>query len=579
MTSKTYEAYEHIFTNNNGDTVVIKAPEGQTLVFEGNASNLTAGSDNQIIYNNEDVLVGSSDMTHISPYTFITNLNAPNIIGVVDKNTEGDNATSIGARSDGDTDTGLYGNAVASAVDGLNTYTFLQSPDNGGGGGGVMCYRDITNIAKLVYQTLPTNTGQDIQMCCNEDASKLYFTDDSNGGGVSDKSRYSYYTRSGDFFTFQNGLLGYRVSCTQDFVAVSKKENNYFVVRDTTSTTQTLYDGTGGTPILLHDMKGGDTLVLINGSDVEVWKYSGSWSKVQTLAIAYTPTSISIAGDTMVIGTSTGFFVYEDKTGTYLFKTTITLSGIRTVKTNGNGIYATTGTDITAYIRYDNRWQTITTTTAVALGNIQSSFLNGNLLTLGQPTANTYGQSINYTVSDEYLNVNNSILIGNTINSDIDIITNGFVNISRGLRSNNSFGRVSGNSSQTINRITNVVLTSYWNGVPELSGDAEFSPFFSNGTFTINLSGRYLVQARCYFSANSNGSRRLYLNGSALGNDDIAQDRRPGMSTDLTTLSVSDVIDMEQGDTIYCKVYHTHSSTALTMTNLAKGYFMVYRLG
>lgn len=52
MTSKTYEAYEHVFTNNNGDTVVIKAPEGKNLLIQSeNVYGIVSGDASETTFN------------------------------------------------------------------------------------------------------------------------------------------------------------------------------------------------------------------------------------------------------------------------------------------------------------------------------------------------------------------------------------------------------------------------------------------------------------------------------------------------------------------------------------------------
>lgn len=420
-----YEGTKHIFYTNNGNTVYIEPKTGQTLIVDGQLKTpFTAGSDTQIIYNDQGTLTGNNDARFFGGTSFLTEINTERIENASNKNTDGIGNLSGATNNLGNADAPAYGTCVE-IYQGANLYTFLQSPDNGVFGG-VQIYKDNIALTRLLYNTLPTNVSSDVQMSINEDATKIYFTDSSNLGN---DSNYSYFTRSGDTFTFQDAEPGYRVSATGVYVAYSLKNNNTLVVRNTTGLSQIIYNGSDTTnKIYFHSMTSSNTLVFWYNNNIEVWTHNGTlWARIQTIPFATTPVSIDVKTNILVVGTATQLFIYERLNTTYttLFNTTPSIFGVDPqvrAFTNGNSVFGITTTRIFSFLKSVNGWVELDVSVLVS-PNMAYGAAVQNRLIVGTPNVIPNGGATHYSVDNDFRTLKNSIEI--PTDGDITIRTEG----------------------------------------------------------------------------------------------------------------------------------------------------------
>lgn len=248
-------------------------------------------------------------------------------------------------------------------------------------------------------------------------------------------------------------------------------------------------------------------------------------------------------------------------------------------------------------VLFSNNIDNSTFTDNVNVGNPLTSDvnINGNLMTINSNLVSSSSQFLLTNTIPSSSSFQGSFVLngGISINNALDALsstcggtftTRGGMAVRKqlfigdGMTCKNAFGTVSQKVGgiQTINNAATTTLDSnFWNTSSTISGDVTGQLTFSNGVFTINKEGVYMITAFASFQINGTGSRSISINQD--GNI-LSYVSTNGTSADRCGMNVSAVIKLLVGNTIRIQVYQ-NSGTSLTMNADILGQMMIYRVG
>lgn len=606
MSTQYLYAENFIFTSRKGNgTVNLLAGAGETLNIGGTGgTGGVIGNPTQVAYNNNNVMTGSDSLRFFDGDFYTDTVDTDKVRASKTRNELSLALTTDPAAKAGNTDIVGYGTGSAIANDGTNVWAFIQSPYDEIDGS-VKVYKNGSALTNLAYQSLYTGNSVDVQMCCNDDGTRVYFTDSSMNGGVVDNSYFNYYTRSGDTFTYGTQGRAYRVSCWDKYLTVSYKTTDYLAIRDMAlSTTQVIYSGTGSTSIRYHAMST-NTMAVCYDTYLKIFKLSsGTWSLAQTFIMPITPTSLDLKGNIMVLGSASAFYIYErtSSTADFSLSTNFTGSGLVKTVTDGTNVLAVSSSVITSYVKYIGVWTLVSSTTSLSYAPASVDACSGYII-IGQTTYPSYGGATYYVVNPfiktlssidltSVITANNNFYapdvfcsggvsaVGGTFTGDVGItgaLSCGYIT------SSNSFGLVYGNSSaQTIPRNTTTEITSYFNDTPYIVGDTSgLRPSFSGGRWYVNKTGVYKVEATVNVYPTNAGRIELYIirGGSFSEIYDVDQ-REVGTLVNRITMHVSAILAINASDyvSIWINADQDGLNPYVTFDSAVKGHFTIYRL-
>jgi hypothetical protein len=164
------------------------------------------------------------------------------------------------------------------------------------------------------------------------------------------------------------------------------------------------------------------------------------------------------------------------------------------------------------------------------------------------------------------------------------ITTNGGCNITKSLAvggsisvTSNPYGFITGNGTQSIGFASpNTLTNSYWNGTAVTQG----SMSYSNGAFTVPVSGFYIISVTVSFSANTTGYRQMNLikNGSGPTSLGVPGQQIQACPSGRTAIATSCIINLAANDSIAVQVGQG-SGGSLAMDNGWFGNFTIYKVG
>ena len=151
---------------------------------------------------------------------------------------------------------------------------------------------------------------------------------------------------------------------------------------------------------------------------------------------------------------------------------------------------------------------------------------------------------------------------GSVSNSDINARTMAIEQLEIRLdrfRKNSARARISADQS-----ITNITATALALDVEDFDTGGLHSNTTNNSRFTAVVAGKYYVCGGAEFTANATGERRAYIlkNGTTA----YAEERHTNNGGSwVTTLNVSDIVDLAVGDYVEIFVYHSKGSALTTV--------------
>lgn len=370
MTSRFYDGKDHIFFNENGNDVYIKPAEGQTLHIEGETDvDLSNSAQNQVLFNNEEQIYGNEALKFYGDTLYTVDVDTENVISTKTKEQEGIN--TLGTRTLLVSPSGVfYGKGVGIAKVSNNVYAFLHKKAiPPGTTADVRVFKNNVLLTSLPTQTSIFNQtlpAVPVSLATNEDATRIYFTDGSRNNDNTDNSRYSYYTRSGDTFTYQSLGRALLVSATQEYLTVSYYDTQYIAIRNMDlATIQVVKQGGAQLPID-HKMSNGNLMVLLMPDAIEIYKRTvQTWALAQTIPFTATVGSVAIYNNTLVATDSGTIYIYERPTSNddfVLIKQFLSL-GVYFVAVYNENIFAIRTTTTSCYSKYFGVWTSMTSTT------------------------------------------------------------------------------------------------------------------------------------------------------------------------------------------------------------------------
>ncbi len=181
--------------------------------------------------------------------------------------------------------------------------------------------------------------------------------------------------------------------------------------------------------------------------------------------------------------------------------------------------------------------------------------------------------SINKLSSINYINTSGTITSANTTNITVTNLnltnlnmtnfTTSNLNVVGLVDSNNKYCTISG-AATTMNVLNgaDTPITTYWNGTTTTNGISQ-----SSGVFTVANAGTYLVSVNLSLSANTSGSRALWI---LKNNDDTTNQRwgtvsqfatSSGGAYNISTILSSFIIPLAANDNLRVVVWQNSSST------------------
>jgi hypothetical protein len=215
---------------------------------------------------------------------------------------------------------------------------------------------------------------------------------------------------------------------------------------------------------------------------------------------------------------------------------------------------------------------------SIATNDILASTIRGNFLSV--PSIDTVNQM---TIGSLYIfgsTTTPNLLVNSSITTANLLATKGTFTTATtsGLRVTNSpYGFITGNGLQSISFASpNTLTNSYWNGTAVTQG----SMSYSNGAFTVPISGFYMISVTVSFSANTTGYRQMNLIKNGVGPPSIGV---PGQQIQAcpsgrTAIATSCVINLAANDSIAVQVGQG-SGGSLSMDNGWFGNFTIYNIG
>jgi hypothetical protein len=502
MSDITYTGQDHIYKNPYGTDVYIRPIEGQTLHVDHCIVNQGTGDtgsslDNQILFNNDDDIVGSPDMTYIEGDTNISTVNTSYIRRTLSKNEEADNGFTDLQTNLGESGKTRYGAGVAMGEDGVDLWTFLQAPLNGTEG--VVVFKNNIQTQVLNYGGLTCNVS-DVYCACNEDASRFYYCDGSRTGGNDTNASMEYYTRTGDTFNFVAYIPDAKyVKASGNYYMYGTDQQTYF--RLFRGLTQIALLGTTGT---LQDKKLFDisvvsdtigSIVLQSVNNLEFYRYSVISFGYTQMILNTNAIDLCIGGDLCAFITTSELKIYERDVygGQYTLRNSFALTGLEKIRTNGIGIVVCGNGSLHQYLKYDSTWWEITTPLSSSGRAFDSVDMSATRFIYGSQYSDTTGSSRNYLVNQTYLNTKTAITLNN---DNVEFLNNILVNNDLVI-----------NNDLTV--LNNLIFNGFLNGYFQVSATA----CTSYNVFRTSTNG---TASTPIYSTASNPSTGMYLSGTTV---------------------------------------------------------------
>lgn len=439
MTSKLYEAENHIYYNPSGDTVYILPGSGQTLVIDGQSTgNDPAGVNGNVQWNNNGVF-GADPL-----FTYETNTGQLDIPVLYSEkvyintttNQQGENQLSNLETLDQANTTNFreQGISVAIAETGANIYSCAGGPrpNNGTGTfyGGVITYRSESDAA-FVF-----NNAYTYQIFCDDYYAGQY-TDISENSNILVMSlskigsdNIEVRSRSGNNYNLDQNLSGWLVPrCSGNFILASNRVSGVAVFHDSggySLTQQIIANGDSFTTTLMDITDSGALIYVYQGTTLSRFVQSGSggsstWSSNATLSITGM-TQLGTYSTLVVYSTSTQVVIIESMS----VAATFNVSDVTAVccflnSVGGDIVFYSTPTYIGIITKISGVWTESANTTT--LSGITALACNDNRLMVGRSTTDTYGRCNVYTVSfyQNEVELLNEIVLDNGTNNNLEI--------------------------------------------------------------------------------------------------------------------------------------------------------------